>query len=155
MGNLQHEDLEPLQLVKYEGGERFRLHQDWHEPSQDDVYDPADPTTRPHNRLMTSFFYLEDNCTGGETYFPDLSGVTADADGDKFSRTESGQGLLVKPKRGSAMFWMNIFMNGTGDPRLLHASLPVKSGRKIGMNLFSLYYFELPIAGAWPPPSVD
>ena len=45
------------------------------------------------------------------------------------------------------MVWKNLHMNGTGDSRLLHASLPAKSGRKIGMNLFSLYYLDTPMVG--------
>ncbi|PYI05628.1 hypothetical protein BO78DRAFT_419383 [Aspergillus sclerotiicarbonarius CBS 121057] len=146
LGNLQHIDTEPLQLVKYEGGEPFRMHQDWlHIPKN--VTFNAQHRHRLHNRLITSFTYLEDDCTGGETYFPELVGVGSKADGDKFSRTETGKGLLVKPKRGNAVLWNNLFMNGTGDERLSHASLPVKSGRKIGMNLFSVYYLDTPIVG--------
>jgi len=91
--------------------------------------------------------YLQDNCTGGETYFPELQGVRPSTDEEKFSRTECGKGLLFKPRRGSAVIWNNLFLNGSGDWRLAHASLPVKSGTKIGMNIFSVYYTDLPILG--------
>ncbi|PWY96374.1 hypothetical protein BO94DRAFT_529756 [Aspergillus sclerotioniger CBS 115572] len=146
LGNIQHEATEPLQLVRYDGGERFRLHQDWLETPILENF-TATPSLRQYNRLLTSFVYLEDNCTGGETYFPLLVGVGPSADGEKFSRAENNEGLLVKPKRGNAVLWNNMFMNGTGDRRLLHSSLPVKSGRKIGMNLFSLFYLDHPIVG--------
>lgn len=146
LGNAQHEATERMQLVRYDGGERFRLHQDWINAKAADRY-TTDFEDRPFNRLISTFVYLQDNCTGGETYFPQLQGVSAAADGTKFSVTEDGKGLLFKPKRGNAVLWNNMHMNGTGDTRLLHASLPVKSGRKIGMNLFSLYYFDSPIIG--------
>ncbi|KAF7183883.1 hypothetical protein CNMCM7691_004305 [Aspergillus felis] len=146
LGNLQHVDTEPLQLVKYSGGERFRMHQDWLVAPKTNSFNSDNPV-RPFNRLFSSFVYLEDNCTGGETYFPDLKGVGPSADGHKFSRTENGQGLLFKPRKGNAVLWNNLFMNGTGDPRMAHASLPVKSGTKIGMNMFGLYYLDLPILG--------
>ena len=122
------------------------MHQDWLvAPKTNSVN--SDSPVRPFNRWFSSFVYLEDNCTGGETYFPDLKGVGPSADGQKFSRTENGQGLLFKPRKGNAVFWNNLFMNGTGDPRMAHASLPVKSGTKIGMNMFGLYYLDLPILG--------
>lgn len=145
LGNAQHDDLEPMQLVRYEGGERFRLHHDWSDSHESKVSDTG--YVRHYNRLISTFAYLEDNCTGGETYFPKVQGVGLDADGDKFSRTESGEGLLVRPRRGNAVLWKNLLGNGTGDSRLLHASLPVKSGRKIGMNIFSVYYTDKPMLG--------
>lgn len=102
---------------------------------------------RPYNRLVSIFVYLGDDCEGGETYFPNVAGVSAEADGEKFKRTDTGMGLLVKPKKGSAVLWMNLHRNGTGDKRLLHAGLPVKSGVKLGMNMFSVYFPDTPIVG--------
>ncbi|KAH8658439.1 hypothetical protein BX600DRAFT_439602 [Xylariales sp. PMI_506] len=147
LGNVQHDEIEPMQLIRYGGGERFRSHQDWSDPYESKASDSGSHV-RYYNRLTSTFAYLEDNCTGGETYFPRVQSVGLDADGDKFSRTESGEGLLVRPRRGNAILWKNLLANGTGDPRLLHASLPIKSGRKIGMNIFSLYYTDKPMLGA-------
>ncbi|KAI5865670.1 2OG-Fe(II) oxygenase family oxidoreductase [Durotheca rogersii] len=146
LGNIQHIDTEPLQVVKYEGGERFRIHMDWFDRPRNETFNPKTPF-RSYNRLGSIFAYLEDGCSGGETYFPDIRGVAPDADGDKFTRTETGEGLLVNPRRGNAVFWNNLFMNGSGDPRVAHAGRPVLSGRKTGMNLFSYYYLDVPIAG--------
>lgn len=97
LGNAQHENIETPQLVRYTGGERFRPHLDTIEPTKAANIHP-DYTERPWNRLLSAFVYLNDNCTGGETYFPRLTGVGADADGSKFSRAANRQGLLVKPK---------------------------------------------------------
>lgn len=102
---------------------------------------------RPCNRLGSIFVYLEGNCTGGETYFLAIRGVSADADGERFARNDQDTGLLVKPKRGNAVFWNIMLPNGTGDPRVIHAGLPVKSGVKISMNMFSYCYLDAPHVG--------
>lgn len=147
LGNVQHEQVEPLQLVRYDPGDRFRLHYDWFPSHTSKKEITGNGTDRLYNRLSSIFVYLVDDCVGGETYFPEIQGVSAAADGEKFSRTDAGKGLLVKPKRGNAVFWNQIQMNGTGDPRVLHAGLPIKSGIKIGMNMFSTYYPDTPIVG--------
>ncbi|KAF4458792.1 2og-fe oxygenase family [Fusarium albosuccineum] len=145
LGNLQHPDTERLQIVKYSGGERFRMHNDYL-PVHLEAKRP-DGTVRQFNRLVSTFIYIGDDCTGGETYFPDIKGVGPNADGDKFSRTESGMGLLVKPRKGNAVLWHNVHQNGTGDDRMAHAGLPVQNGTKIGMNLFGIYYPDEPLVG--------
>jgi prolyl 4-hydroxylase len=146
LGNLQHLNNEPLQLVKYEAGGKFNIHFDWFQQLNNDTHF-EDAIQKPYNRLGSIFVYLADGCTGGETYFPNIKGVSAKSDGEKFARTESGQGLLVKPKRGNAVFWNNLHMNGTGDTRLAHAGMPVHSGVKIGLNMFSFYYPDTAIIG--------
>jgi prolyl 4-hydroxylase len=146
LGNVQHIDTEDLQVVKYEGTETFRAHMDWFNAPRDRTHDDTQPR-RPYNRLASVFAYLDDNCTGGETFFPRVQGVSSKADGEKFSRTDSGTGLLVRPRRGNAVLWINLFQNGTGDPRVAHTGLPPLTGQKIGMNLFSYYYLDAPFIG--------
>ncbi|EFY94008.1 2OG-Fe(II) oxygenase superfamily protein [Metarhizium robertsii] len=148
LGNIQHIDVESLQLVSYSADEQFRYHFDWFHMMANETGLPHNPH-RQYNRLGSIFAYLGDDCTGGETYFPDVMGVSSIADEGKFSRTDdpSGKGLLVKPKKGNALFWNNMQSNGTGDRRLLHAGLPVHSGVKIGLNMFSFYYPDTPIIG--------
>ncbi|KAM3504124.1 hypothetical protein MY11210_008476 [Beauveria gryllotalpidicola] len=145
LGNIQHEGTEQLQLVRYGVGEEFVLHNDW----LDNPRHARDPggTERAYNRLASLFVYLEDDCVGGETYFPQVVSAAPTADGTKFSRTSNGEGLLVKPRRGNGVFWNTARMNGTGDERMYHSSLPVESGVKTGMNLFGLYFLDTPIAG--------
>lgn len=146
LGNMQHIDTEPIQVVKYEGGEKYSVHVDWSETPLNRTFNPDRPY-RSYNRLGTVFAYLEDDCTGGETYFPDIKGVAPTADGSKYSRTDTGMGLLVKPRKGNAVFWNNLHPDGSGDVRVAHAGLPVTSGTKIGINLFSWYYFDSPMFG--------
>lgn len=130
LGNVQHIETEPIQIAKYEGGERFRIHMDWFDKPRNKTYIPDMPY-RPYNRLASIFAYLDDDCTGGETYLPEIHGVSAVADGD------TGAGLLVRPRKGNAVFWN----------RLAHAGLPVRSGRKIGINLFGHYYLDSLMVG--------
>ena len=40
--------------------------------------------------------------------------------------------LRIKPIKGSAVFWYNLFPNGQGNPRTRHAGCPVLSGSKWG-----------------------
>lgn len=145
LGNIQHEGTEQLQLVRYGVGEEFVLHNDWLENPRH-VGGP-DGTERLYNRLASLFVYLEDDCVGGETYFPQVASVGPTADGTKFSRSADGEGLLVRPRRGNGVFWNTARMNGTGDERMYHAGLPVESGVKTGMNLFGLYFLDTPIIG--------
>lgn len=148
LGNLQHIEFEFLQLVRYERGGRFGLHQDWFHGLKKTT---LNGTERSYNRFCTVFAYLADDCVGGGTYFPHIPAVPAGSDDDKFSRemvdAETGKGLVVKPKRGNAVFWINLHMNGTGDERVRHAGLPVESGVKLGINLWSWYLPDAEIIG--------
>jgi hypothetical protein len=79
LGNGQHESIEYSQLIKYSGGEHFRPHLDTIDGEKAYKFHPDYPK-RPWNRLLTALVYLGDNCTGGETYFPRVTGVGAGAD---------------------------------------------------------------------------
>lgn len=146
LGNVQHAETEPVQIVKYEVGEKYRVHVDW-------FYTPQNRTTksknetRQWNRLASIFAYLEDDCTGGETHFPELNPISTTMDFHKFRLEDTGKGLYVKPRRGSAILWNNLHANGSGDLRVAHAGLPVLSGRKIGMNIWSKFFFDSPMIG--------
>lgn len=83
----------------------------------------------------------------GRHIFHDCRELAGAPTAPSFPWPKMAKALLFKPKRGKAVLWKNMHMNGTGDSRVRHASLPVKSGRKIGMNLFSLYYIDTPIIG--------
>lgn len=133
-------------MVKYSSGDDVQIHVDWSPFPRNKTWNPARPN-RLNNRLGSVFTYLEDDCIGGETYFPSIKGVSATADGNKFTRTRSGMGLLVKPRRGNAVFWNNLHSNGSGDERTAHSGLAVTKGTKMGMNLWSHYYFDSPMIG--------
>ncbi len=56
-------------------------------------------------------------------------------------RHEDG-GVAFAPVSGNALFWVNLFPNGTGDLRTLHAGLPVESGTKTAMNIWPRKYYD-------------
>jgi prolyl 4-hydroxylase len=125
------------QLVNYQVGQRYDLHYDWYrEPMR---YKDG----RFCNRGASLFVFLEADCTGGETYFPritsDVSLLVAEG---KAIQNTSFDGVMFRPIKGNALFWVNLHSNGTGDERVLHGGLPVQSGKKTGMNI-------------WPPKCLD
>lgn len=80
--------------------------------------------------------FLEDTCKGGETWFPFVEQV----EGRGWRPYEKG-GTVFTPKSGSALFWVNLFKNGTGDGRVVHAGLPLEGGRKTAMNIWPRRFF--------------
>ncbi|KAE8373708.1 putative prolyl 4-hydroxylase alpha subunit [Aspergillus bertholletiae] len=131
VGFIEHDGFESLQVVKYLPGERHDPHQDWF------AQPPQIAPGLTCNRAASFFVYLGDEPTGGETCFHHLNPAPLDADPTKFSNINSddGLGIAVKPIIGNAMFWMNLHSNNTGDDRVRHSALPVKSGVKYGMNV--------------------
>ena len=118
----------------------------------------TDETLRKWNRIASFFVILQDNCTGGETYFPYVQPVSkqdghergADAgdaehwkwsDRDPAWRKHEDGGVAFRPIAGNAVFWVNLHANGTGDKRTMHAGLPVGSGLKTAMNIWPRQYY--------------
>lgn len=127
------------QLVRYTKGQRFNLHFDWYPSLQN--WEGADGGLRKWNRIASFFAILEDDCEGGETWFPN---ITADpgVDDSQLWRKHPDGGLAFRPIKGNSLFWMNLDESGKGDKRVKHAGLPVKSGRKTAMNIWPRRYFE-------------
>jgi prolyl 4-hydroxylase len=128
------------QLVRYQAGQRFDEHHDWYDSPQPL---PSD-SEKLFNRVASFFVFLEDNCTKGETHFPYINTVE-----DKFLpswkepvktareyRSHKKGGVAFRPIAGNAIFWVNLFANGTGDERTIHAGLPVGEGQKTAMNIW-------------------
>lgn len=126
--------VEPLQLVKYGIGEQYRFHTDW-------FTNPAHATANVGGNRRSSFFayvHVSNDTTGGGTNFPILE---APRDAKWCAVVDCDEpyenGVTFRPVEGNAVYWENLLPNGVGDERTLHAGLPVTSGHKIGMNIWT------------------
>ncbi|KAI1123873.1 hypothetical protein F5Y10DRAFT_42424 [Nemania abortiva] len=127
------------QLVRYTQGQEYNLHHDWMRIPQA----AFDGSPRSFNRVASFFVILQDNCTGGETWFPFIKPVSPQLKGGEEGqlwREHEDGGLAFKPVAGNGIFWVNLFPNGTGDTRTVHAGLPVTSGLKTAMNIWPRKY---------------
>lgn len=117
---------------------------------------------------MSSFMvWLGDECEEGGTSFPRLRKVWGkregegrewcrfvdcanrepkrsaegeDGEDEEVEDGESGKGVIFKPIKGNAVYWENFNPStGRGYEESWHAGLPVKSGTKIGLNIWSWY----------------
>uniref|UniRef100_W8BV86 procollagen-proline 4-dioxygenase n=2 Tax=Ceratitis capitata TaxID=7213 RepID=W8BV86_CERCA len=95
---------EHLQVANYGIGGHY-------EPHFDFFTDNCTFKASEGNRLATGIFYLSDVAEGGGTAFPYLR-------------------LLVKPQRGSVLFWHNLHRSEEPDYRTRHAACPVLKGSK-------------------------
>lgn len=134
--------IEDLQIGRTRPGEQHPLHVDYITADDPELY------ARPGkicNRAASFFVFLSEVQKGGETYFPYLETPKEDIpfDENKFRRPpvvlggEKGLGLMVRPKKGNAIFWMNMLRNGTMDERMLHQGIRVKEGEKYGLNVLA------------------
>ncbi|ORY56841.1 uncharacterized protein BCR38DRAFT_461448 [Pseudomassariella vexata] len=126
--------LEPVQLVKYGQGEHYHFHTDWYT-------NPIHATSALGGNRQSSFFaYVaaSDDVTGGGTNFPLLDAPLGD-EWCKFVDCDETweNGVTFRPVVGNAVYWENLHEDGSGDQRNLHAGLPVTSGWKIGMNIWT------------------
>eukprot|EP00397_Hematodinium_sp_SG-2012_P048293 GEMP01055274.1.p1 GENE.GEMP01055274.1~~GEMP01055274.1.p1 ORF type:complete len:238 (+),score=51.82 GEMP01055274.1:492-1205(+) len=115
---------EPLQVLRYFGGEFYAAHMDYTElqyyPGQIDEW------RRVHygyqNRMITVFSYLSD-APGGHTIFPRAHGAPMPTD---FHDCKNG--FKAPAKAGNVVMWYNTFPNGVGDTHSLHGGCPPIGG---------------------------
>lgn len=100
--------MEGYSVLFYRPGEEFSAHVDYYDPA---TLDGRREIEEHGQRRFTFLVYLNDNYEGGETDFPEL-------------------GIRRKGKAGEALYFVNADNNDKGDPRTLHAGLPVQSGNK-------------------------
>ncbi|KAF2877807.1 hypothetical protein BDV95DRAFT_480508 [Massariosphaeria phaeospora] len=132
-----HVFVEKLWAQRYHKDGHYTYHYDW---------STATPTA---GRVSSFMVYLDANCTGGGTHFPRLQRprggewcrfVECEADGDGDGDGDLvREGTVFKPVRGNAVFWENIGPDGSGYEESWHAGLPVKTGTKMGLNIWSWY----------------
>ena len=105
---------ESLQFVHYLEGELYRPHVDY-------------GTDLPNNRFITFLMYLNNVETGGNTSFPEAS---------QECKGESGY-FGVRPKKGSAAWFYDLFPDGNVDSLTLHfAEPPTNGSQKFMTNLW-------------------
>ncbi|XP_050949077.1 prolyl 4-hydroxylase subunit alpha-2 isoform X2 [Labeo rohita] len=96
---------ELLQVANYGVGGQYEPHFDFSRR-------PFDSNLKVDgNRLATYLNYMSDVEAGGATVFPDF-------------------GAAIWPRKGTAVFWYNLFKSGEGDYRTRHAACPVLVGSK-------------------------
>jgi len=95
------------------------------------------------NATPPSLAYIDvlPSTTGGGTNFP-LLNAPLGSRGDRWCEfvdcdTPYESGVTFRPLPGNAIFWRNLNEDGSGDERTLHAGLPVTSGGKVGMNIWT------------------
>ncbi|CAF1573558.1 unnamed protein product, partial [Adineta steineri] len=105
--NLSMRTAEDLQIANYGVGGHYEPHYDFARKSEKDAF----LGLGAGNRIATWLTYLSDVEQGGATVFPVVGGH-------------------LKPKKGSAAFWYNLYASGEGDYNTRHAACPVLIGNK-------------------------
>lgn len=95
------------------------------------------PPPNRMNRLSAFNVFLQGDCTGGGTYFPWIPRPKHPNWCQYIDCESTETGTLFKPIAGAAVFWVNTKEDGTGFMETLHAGMPVESGTKVGMNIWS------------------
>lgn len=102
------ENLEPLEVLHYDVGQRFKPHIDFYHP---DLPRFAEIIGAKGQRTNTCLVYLNDDYDGGETDFPKI-------------------GLKFRGRAGEAIFFDNVDGEGRGDMKTLHEGMPPTRGEK-------------------------
>nr|XP_046266886.1 prolyl 4-hydroxylase subunit alpha-2 isoform X1 [Scatophagus argus] len=98
---------ELLQVANYGVGGQYEPHYDFSRKDEPDAF----KRLGTGNRVATFLNYMSDVEAGGATVFPDF-------------------GAAIWPRKGTAVFWYNLFKSGEGDYRTRHAACPVLVGNK-------------------------
>lgn len=133
---------EPLQTTKYGVGGEYLGHYDLLSPVQRAVrhdglsYNSSEVGT---DRVTTFFAILDDNCGEGcGTRFPRIM-IDWQQESREFCKfVDCDESMLTfKPQVGNAVFWKNMREDGSIHEDTLHTGLPVVSGTKIGLNIWT------------------
>ncbi|KFY13280.1 hypothetical protein V491_06463 [Pseudogymnoascus sp. VKM F-3775] len=128
-GFLSPKKIEMLQVVQYKEGQEYRAHYDWGVASEFKA-----------ERESTIFGILEGDCEKCGTQFPKIAidWTKEDPRWCDFVECDILDALTFKATAGSAVFWKNLHVDGTGDLRTFHAGLPVGKGTKLGLNIWTI-----------------
>ncbi|XP_057816020.1 prolyl 4-hydroxylase 1 isoform X2 [Cryptomeria japonica] len=109
------ENGELMQILRYEKGEFYKPHHD---------YFSDEFNIKRGQRIATMLMYLSDDLQGGETNFP-LAGDMECSCGGKMVK-----GVCVKPKKGDAILFWSMGLDGSVDPKSIHGGCEVSGGVK-------------------------
>lgn len=120
--------VETPQMTYYVDGQQYKPHHDWLEVKDGKVA----------NRESTVFAILDADCSDCGTRFPyvEVDWSSQDEEWCKWFECQNTT-LTTKPVPGSALFWRNTRLDGSGDWRTLHAGLPISHGVKAGLNIWT------------------
>ncbi|KAG2487816.1 hypothetical protein HYH03_013660 [Edaphochlamys debaryana] len=118
---------EPIQILRYENGQKYDAHWDWFD---DPVHHKA--YLENGNRYATVLLYLAEVDEGGETNLPLADPIDADMQRlDNPSQCAAAWGISVRPRKGDALLFYDMdIMGQAGDRKALHASCPTLKGMK-------------------------
>uniref|UniRef100_A0A3P8Q999 procollagen-proline 4-dioxygenase n=1 Tax=Astatotilapia calliptera TaxID=8154 RepID=A0A3P8Q999_ASTCA len=102
---------EDLQVANYGLGGQYEPHFDFGRKDEPDAFEELGTGNRIATWLLYVSAAMTDVQAGGATVFTDI-------------------GAAVKPKKGTAVFWYNLYPSGEGDYRTRHAACPVLLGNK-------------------------
>uniref|UniRef100_A0A6N2M4N5 procollagen-proline 4-dioxygenase n=1 Tax=Salix viminalis TaxID=40686 RepID=A0A6N2M4N5_SALVM len=119
---LPEENGEPIQILRYEHGQKYEAHIDY-------FMDKVNQEVGGH-RVATVLMYLSDVNKGGETVFPASEAKGSQPKDDRKSWAYMHWLLAVKPNKGDALLFFSLHPDATPDPDSLHASCPVIEGEK-------------------------
>jgi len=120
--HLPYSHAEYLQLLQYQVGEYYKLHNDYIEEQVN---------LAPGVRILTLFFYLNDVPQGGQTQFPH-------AMHPHFQHKAESDIITVQPRQGRAVLWPSVQNHQPHQQtfRTHHEALPVIEGEKYAANLW-------------------
>jgi prolyl 4-hydroxylase len=115
MFNIPVVNAEDLQVVRYQPNQYYNEH---HDSCCDASVECQDFIKRGGQRILTVLIYLNNDFTGGNTYFKNLD-------------------LKIKPEPGDAVVFFPLAKGSNKcHPKALHAGMPVDSGEKWVANLW-------------------
>lgn len=102
------------------------------------------------DRVSTFMVYVDAECEGGGTEFPrvrmpdvqkgrwcEFLECKDSEEGLGEAKGKRDMGVTFKPIKGNAIFWENLRADGRGYEETFHAGLPVLTGTKVGLNIWS------------------
>ncbi|KAI6839956.1 hypothetical protein KC332_g4838 [Hortaea werneckii] len=120
--------IERLWTQRYNETGHYAHHYDWATAS------------RTSRRVSTFMVYVSAECAGGGTNFPRIQTPQSEHWCEFIECGDSSEpGVTFKPRKGAAVFWTNFDQDGRGYKETIHAGMPVTSGTKIGLNIWSWY----------------